>query len=96
MVPRQSIRAELAPFLFITSQHGIRYIVLHPIRTFASDPRGDDGCVRLVLPYLLVAPEVMSRPVWRSISAFSCAPTSTTIIEIHIHTIMPTAAPSEP
>jgi hypothetical protein len=41
-------------------------------------------------------PTVESRAVWCSISALSSAPSRITIAEIHIHIIMPTAAPSEP
>ena len=39
---------------------------------------------------------VKSRTVWCSISEFNCAPNNITMEEIHIHIIMPMAAPSEP
>jgi len=39
---------------------------------------------------------VESRTVWCSISEFNCAPNKITMEEIHIHIIMPMAAPSEP
>lgn len=41
-------------------------------------------------------PTVVSRAVWRSISAFSSAPTRMTVAEIQIHVMKPTMAPSEP
>lgn len=41
-------------------------------------------------------PTVVSRAVWCSISAFSSAPRRTTIADIHIHIMVPIAAPSEP
>ena len=44
----------------------------------------------------LPAPTVESRAVWCSISELSSAPTSTTMVEIHIHIIKPITAPSEP
>jgi peptide chain release factor 1 len=48
------------------------------------------------VPMGLGAPVVESTAVWCSISAFSSAPASTTIIEIHIHIMKPTTAPREP
>ena len=41
-------------------------------------------------------PVVVSRAVGCSISASSSAPSKSTIIEIQIHTMKPTIAPSEP
>jgi hypothetical protein len=39
---------------------------------------------------------VVSRAVWRSISAFSSAPTSTMVEESQIQVMKPMTAPSEP
>jgi len=41
-------------------------------------------------------PVVVSRSVWCSISAFTSPPTSTMMVEIQIHVMNPTTAPSEP
>lgn len=41
-------------------------------------------------------PTVVSRTVWCSISAFSSAPSSTTVVESQIQVMKPMAAPSEP
>jgi hypothetical protein len=41
-------------------------------------------------------PTVESRAVWCSTSELSSAPTSTTMVESHIHIIRPTTAPSAP
>jgi hypothetical protein len=41
-------------------------------------------------------PTVVSRAVWCSISELISAPNRTTIADIHIHVIVPIAAPSDP
>jgi hypothetical protein len=47
-------------------------------------------------PIGALGPAVLSFVVWCSISEFSSAPKRTTIVDIHIHIIMPIAAPNEP
>ena len=47
-------------------------------------------------PSGLAGPTVVSCAVWCSISELSSAPTSTTMVESHIHIIRPTTAPSAP
>ena len=42
------------------------------------------------------SPTVVSSAVWCSVSAFSCAPIRTIIVEIQIQVMNPMAAPSEP
>jgi len=48
------------------------------------------------VPSGLSGPTVESRAVWCSISELSSAPTSTTMVDSHIHIINPTTAPSAP
>src|ERR1700722_9448230 len=48
------------------------------------------------LPSGFSEPTVESFAVWCSISALSSPPSKITMAEIHIHIIMPTAAPSDP
>jgi hypothetical protein len=47
-------------------------------------------------PSGFAGPTVVSCAVWCSISELSSAPTSTTMVESHIHIIKPTTAPSAP
>ena len=48
------------------------------------------------LPSGFSDPTVVSRAVWCSISELISAPTRMTIADIHIHVIVPIAAPSDP
>ena len=58
-----------------------------PTVSATTAPRAPSGFAR---------PRVVSTAVWRSISAFSSAPTSTTTTESQIQVMNPTPAPSEP
>jgi hypothetical protein len=90
----------------------IRYSSVHPTRhnqiTAEGCPLGErrvaiycagpivSAMVAPRMPSGFSPPTVVSRAVWCSISELISAPNRTTIADIHIHVIVPIAAPSDP
>ena len=79
-----------------TKMHQGHHGANHPVKDLVTGKVEITSMTAPRPPSGLAGPTVVSCAVWCSISELSSAPTSTTMVESHIHIIKPTTAPSAP